>query len=235
MVVQGKELDMLKRKVTDYSTQPWTESEVTEFVGRSLFIQKETVRVMSDVWDDCFFLTSIDATGKIAKYGIDESKPETWQIDATEEVYSDYSKDQFEVAKQFLTREATDSSLNPAVKGRVVKVTSGRTGKGTVGKVVVVMMGNYGMGYRSVPMQKLGIATSPRMVDKVMPNGKVFQNYADMIWVWAKNCEVEKPQEIDLAMIDAKAREKAYTEVQALREQTKYANDYNARFVRRAA
>ena len=202
---------MLVRKVHDYSTSPYTVSEETVFVGRSVFVKPETVQVMSDIWEEHMRLTSIDENGNLVAYsvagwyGCTESDKVEYAVDATPQAFADYRKRQYELAYARFLADAESEVSNPAVKGRVVKVVRGRTGKGIVGKVVVVMMGNYGMGYRSAQLPKLGIATSPRMVEKVMPNGKVFMNHADMVWVWAKNCEVETVAEVDTATIKDRA------------------------------
>jgi hypothetical protein len=83
------------------------------------------------------------------------------------------------------------------------------------------------MGYHSVVKPKLGIATSARMIEKVMPNGKVFQNHADMVWVWAHNCVVENPKTADLAQCREMAQQFARGQVKALRQTQ--ANQYQYR------
>jgi hypothetical protein len=224
---------MLVRKVHDYSTHPYTVSEETVHVGRSVYARSETVQVMSDVWEDHMRLTSIDADGNLTVhsvanwYGMRDGEALEYAVDATPQAFADYRKRQYELAYARFLAEAESEVSNPAVKGRVVKVVRGRTGKGIVGKVVVVMMGNYGMGYRSVQLPKLGIATSPRMVEKVMPNGKVFMNHADMVWVWARNCEVETVAEVDTATIKDRAD---WYAASALASLQKTAQDANERY-----
>lgn len=212
---------MLRRKViTDYTTNEKT--VVTEFVGCSVYAQEETVQVMSDIWETHLVLTSIDGEGILRKnsvagwYGMkDEDRPE-WKIDATDEAFARYRKKQHDTMYEKLVQDRQQNAQDPAVKGRVVKVVHGRSGKGTVGKVVVVLDRPYRMGYRSVMSKKLGIATSPRKTLVQGKYGKTFENYADMIWVWAQNCEVEKPESVDLDRCKREASEYAKNMTAAL-------------------
>jgi len=218
---------MLNRKVTKWSNETCKYEDmgrVTEHVGRSLYVASEVVQVMSDIWEDHMFLYSVRDDGSLARdcIGYYDQKPEDrpeWTIDADATAFELYrakmEADQYEK----LVYNTNADYANPAFKGRVVKVVRGRnTPKGTVGKVVVIIERPYGMGYRSVMRPKLGIATSAKMVDKVMPNGKVFKNHADMIWVWAHNCEVENPQTADLAECRRMAQSFAKGAVDALRK-----------------
>jgi hypothetical protein len=81
------------------------------------------------------------------------------------------------------------------------------------------------MGYRSAMMHKLGIATSPRKVMVAGKYGKTFENYADMIWVWAKNCEVEKPEPVDMNLVESEATKFAAAAERALRKEAQDANE----------
>jgi hypothetical protein len=185
---------MLNRKLSEWSNTECRyvdKGRVTEHVGRSLYVANETVQVMSDIWEESTFLYSIRDDGSLARDCVgyydmkDEDRP-VYEIDADETAFELYRAAQESRQYETLVHNTNSDLANPAVKGRVVKVVRGRnTPIGKVGKVVVVIERPYGMGYRSSMRMKLGIATSPRMVDKVMPNGKVFQNHADMIWVWA--------------------------------------------------
>ena len=211
---------MLKRTVTDYTTNE--KSVVTEFVGSSVYAQNETEQVMSDVWETHLVLTSIDAEGNLREnsvagwYGMrDEDRPE-WTIDANTEAFERYRKKQHDSYYERLVQLAQYNAQDPAIKGRVIKVVCGRTSKGAVGKVVVVLDRPYRMGYRSVMSKKLGIATSPRKTVVQGKYGKTFENYADMIWVWAQNCEVETPQPVDLVRCEHEASEYAEHEVASL-------------------
>ena len=219
---------MLNRKVTKWSDAECKyidKGRETLHVGRSLYVQTETVRVMSDVWEDGLFLYSVRDDGTLARDSVEyyyENPTEDrtiYEIDATPEAFELYRAAQEERQFETLVHNTNADYANPAVKGRVVEVVRGRnTPKGKVGKVVVVIMRPYGMGYHSSLRPKLGIATSARMVDKVMDNGKVFKNHADMIWVWAHNCEVENPQTADLAECRRMAQDFAKRQVDGLRK-----------------
>lgn len=228
---------MLNRKVTEWSSAECKyvdKGRVTEHVGRSLYVASETVRVMSDVWEDGLFMYSVRDDGTLARDSIEfytdkpEDKP-VWEIDADETAFELYRAKQEADRYETLVANTKAELANPAVKGRVVKVTKGRnTPKGVVGKVVVIIERPYGMGYHSSMRKKLGIATSPKMVEKVMPNGKVFMNHADMVWVWAHNCEVEKPQEADLGLCRKMAVDYANGAVNTLRKRQEEAYKYHA-------
>jgi hypothetical protein len=241
IVIQGKEIDMLVRKVHDYSTHPYTVSEETVHVGRSVYTRSETVQVMSDVWEDHMRLTSITPEGDLSVhtvanwYGMRDGEQLEYAIDATPQAFADYRKRQYELAYARFLSEAEAQVSDPAVKGRVVKVVRGRTGKGIVGKVVVVMTGNYSMGYRSTQALKLGIATSPVMIEKVMPNGKVFMNHRDILWVWAKNCEVETVAEVDTATVKDRADWYAASALASLQKTAQDANERYSNQNRKAA
>ena len=227
---------MLNRKVIVWSKEECKHVETgreTLHVGRSLYVANETVQIMSDVWDTETFLYSIRDDGTLSRdcvqYCESNAEQPTYEIDATPEAFELHRA--YCEARQYETLVANTNAeyANPAHKGRVVKVTKGRnTPKGLVGKVVVIIERPYGMGYRSVMRKKLGIATSAKMVDKVMPNGKVFQNHAEMVWVWAHNCEVEKPQTADLALCRKMAQDFAENAVKGLRKIQADRFQYNA-------
>ena len=216
---------MLNRKIIKWSNETHRYECVgreTLHVGRSLYVASEVVQVMSDVWEDHMFLYSVRDDGGLDRDCVGyydqnaEDRPE-WTIDANAEAFELYRARQEADKYESLVYNTNADYANPAVKGRVVKVVKGRnTPIGKVGKVVVVIERPYGMGYRSVMRQKLGIATSAKMVEKVMPNGKVFMNHADMIWVWAHNCEVEKPETADLAQCRQMAKDYANSQLAAL-------------------
>lgn len=211
---------MLIRNKNDYSTNPYTVFKETVHVGRSVFCKPETVQVMSDVWEEHMCLTSINLDGSltvdyVARCGMHDDGALEYVIDATPQALADYAL--YEYNRNFKCRldEAEIEANNPAIKGRVVQVMRGRTGKGLVGRVVAVILGNYDMGWRSTQMCKLGIALSPEKVT-VIKNGKTFENYKNMIWVWAKNCRVETPEPVNTAVIKELARDFAMKRLTAL-------------------
>lgn len=227
---------MLTRKVSEWSTAECKyidKGMETVHVGRSLYVANETVQIMSDVWDTETFLYSIRDDGTLSRdcvhYCEGHAEQPTYEIDATEEAFELYRAAQEARQYETLVHNTESEYANPAHKGRVVKVVRGRNAPvGKIGKVVVVIERPYGMGYRSVMKQKLGIATSAKTVEKVMPNGKVFQNHADMVWVWAHNCEVESPKTADLALCRQMAQDHAKTQVNWLRKRQEEAYKYHA-------
>ena len=72
------------------------------------------------------------------------------------------------------------------------------------------------MGYRSSLECKLGIATSEVMVDKRVGN-KVYKNYRDIVWAWARNCELTAVPSIDEAAIRNHAVLSAASKIAGLR------------------
>ena len=208
---------MLKSKF--YNTESRSYEPATRYVGRSIFARNQTVKVMSDIWEEHLVLHSVEEDGRIVENsvaGYTGDKPE-WEVDGTEEAFEDYRAHREEFHFNTLSQDATDEAVKPSVKDRIVKVVKGRKAKGTVGKVVVVMDAYYGMGYRGYETKKLGIATSPRMI-KVVKNGREYNNYADMEWVWAMNCEVETPEAIDTDAIRIEAQKRAQANLDQLRE-----------------
>lgn len=231
---------MLTRKVTEWSSEQCKYVDkgfVTEHVGRSLYVARETVQIMSDVWEDHTFLYSVRDDGTLSRdcIGYYDQKPEDrpqWTIDADATAFELYRARQETLQYTTLVQKTNEDYANPASKGRVVKVVRGRNAPvGKVGKVVVIMERPYGMGYRSVMRKKLGIALSAKTVDKVMPNGKVFKNYADMIWVWAHNCETENPETANLAECRKMARDFANGAVTALRKHQEEAAKWHKEFM----
>lgn len=177
----------------------------TYFIGRSLYMDSE-LTPYSDDYDQYLvkFVMSVNSAGKLEKTYITDT--DEYVLDADEKVFEEYRQSCYKTAYDKIVETHDNKEKDPSVKDRVVIVKRGKTAVGTVGKVVVVIQKPYGMGYRSSMENKLGIATSPIMVDKVMPNGKVFQNHRDMVWVWARNCESENPVPPNLDEVDLYAK-----------------------------
>lgn len=214
---------MLKYTRTNWKTNE--QVETTEFVGTSLFVCPKVVQVMSDIWETQMVLTSVTPKGLLNEHSVsyEGMRPEhapVYELDATEEAFELYRQRFTEDYYAQLVMRAEQDVANPAVKGRVVKVVKGRKAVGTLGKVVVIIERPYGMGYRSSMEYKLGIATSPRMVEVQGKYGKTFQNHADMEWAWARNCEVETVAEIDYAPLRKLAEQMGDEAVAKLRAHT---------------
>jgi hypothetical protein len=63
---------------------------------------------------------------------------------------------------------------------------------------------------------KVGIATSDEKVQVAASNGRVYENYKDVTWAWAMNCELVEVPEIDLQSAKERARDKAKYEYQRI-------------------
>lgn len=177
-------------KPADFTTTPYTpsvEGIVEMFTGSVVYTSTKTYQVMSDIWE----------TGRYAVvWNFETMRVETvdWvesttTVDAPPEVmnmakeYEVYQKARNMIREQKISFEREAERIQ---KGDTVTVTQGRVGKGTTGKVVVVMNAFYNRGWRSSEELKLGIATSDDRVE-VVRNGRIYNNYKDMEWVWARN------------------------------------------------
>ena len=180
-------------------------------VGCVFRIYCQDTKIWSDEW----------GTGKYAQYW-DENKQsimhhllgvyglasddsfDTADVDITPENLAKVEQFHYNNTIRELLNEQRKSAQE-IVRGSQVEVYAGRTGKGTVGEVVVMIERPYGMGYHSSMEIKLGIATSNEMID-VEVNGKTYKNHKDMVWVWARNCKRLDVTEPDMAVIERLAR-----------------------------
>ncbi len=167
----------------------------------------QSYRIMSDVWGTADFALVWDeatASPKQVLVNVYDMNPESWHpvqitVDATDEIREKYN--QWKINLEFQRRvRIAESEVLRIEKGCIVKVVSGKIGKGTIGKVVVQMQASYGMGYRASVENKLGVATSDVTFKKALPNGRVVDAHRDMVWVWQRNCE-----RVDVAQIDKDA------------------------------
>lgn len=179
----------------------WSEDIVTDGVGATLRVYRESVQVMSDVWEMATVADYWDpAEGKVRKaYWVIEGS-----VDATPDVIAEVKKYCYSRAFDKVYFQARDEA-ETVKKGSTVKVTSGRSGKGLVGTVVVEILRPYKMGWRSVMLPKLGIATSDVKVKVAASNGKVYENYRDITWVWRRNCELVNVPEINIQEVKERA------------------------------
>lgn len=185
----------------------------TYAVGCTLRVWTGTVQVMSDIWESALFAEYWDeATQSV--------KTDNWldkaNVDATPEVVAKaeawvYAR-KYEQALNQRKAEA-EREARRIVRDARVRVVSGRTAKGLEGPVAVVIQRSYGMGYRFSMEDKLAIAKSEVKVKVPGRNGKVYENYRDIEWVWARNCERIDVPEIDLESVKEAARNEAAYEV----------------------
>lgn len=192
------------RSTYDYATGKYVTETLTEGVGVTLRVYRDTVRVMSDEWTECIAAEYWnEEKGRV--YSVPFVKDA--KVDATPEVMAKVREYFYKSNLEEVTADA-EKEVRRITKGSKVKVTSGRTGKGTEGIVAVIIERPYGMGYRSSLEKKIAIPTSDVMIDVPARNGKVYKNYRDVVWVWARNCELVEVPAIDLESVKECAEEK---------------------------
>ena len=197
---------------------------IKEFAhGCVIKVGSKSAQIMSDVWDTEYYAEYWDEKSQSVKFAYLYLACESrgWErhshaeVDATDEVWA--KVEEFYFKRQFETlKSQAETDARRIVKDSLVKVTGGRHNKGAEGKVVVVMEKYYGMGYRGSLENKLGIATSDVMIDKVV-RGKVYKNYRDVVWAWARNCELTVVPEIDIKKVTETARSRAQYTVNQMR------------------
>jgi hypothetical protein len=181
----------------DYTTGQRVESRETLGVGTTLFSAMETVQVMSDIWESQLCVTYWDAeAGAPKSMYVTEGVPNVI-VDYTPEVLKAYIAQQAKLQyTNVLERleSAARKDFQKVVPGATVKVTGGKQKPGvTVGKeykVFHVMERSYGMGYRASMRPIAGIALDEEMHDVVGKNGRTYQSYKNVAWVWCHNMEV---------------------------------------------
>lgn len=212
--------EQFTRNETSYEYVPL----IKEFAhGCVIKVGSRSAQIMSDVWDSEIYAEYWDEKSQSIKHAFlyyayesrEWERKSNAEVDATPEVWAQVEEFLFKQAYQELERNAL-SDAKRIGKGSQVKVTGGRFNKGAEGKVIVVMEKYYGMGYRGTLENKLGIATSDVMVDKVV-RGKVYKNHKDMVWAWARNCELTVVPDIDTGKITEYARSRAKYAVDQMR------------------
>lgn len=183
-------------------TRKYDRSVKTVAVGCTLKSWNGSVRVMMDEWASATFASYWDETDQTIKT---MSEVDKVVVDATPEVMAK--------VKDFYYKQAYAEAMSMAeadarsiVKGSVVKVARGRASKGVQGKVVVSIDRPYKMGWQSVMAQKVGIATSDVMIKVPAANGRVYDNYRDMVWAWARNVDLVEVPAIDMKEVEERAR-----------------------------
>lgn len=186
-------------------TQKFDRFVETRGIGTTLRTWRGTVQVMSDIWEETTFATYWDEASMSLRT---DSEVKNVTLDATDEIlqkaYEFIYMKRLDYARLDAEEEAKKVRL-----GSMVEVIGGRKDKGTRGKVVVEIMRPYGMGYRSFMAKKVAIATSDVTVKVTARNGKVYENYRDVVWVWARNIVLTETPEIDLEKVQESARDLA--------------------------
>jgi len=189
-----------------------TIKEVAE--GCVLFTGSRSIRIWFDEWGTeeyaCYW---DDESNTVKTVGLSCSQSDEWYrksyatIDASEEIWKKVETYYTAIYFQEYYEKALKESKQ-IIKDSIVKVAAGRQNKGVEGKVVAIIQRQYNMGYSSNIENKLGIATSDVMIDKEV-NGKVYKNHRDVVWVWARNCEVTQPPPVDTKLLEEYAKENA--------------------------
>ena len=193
-------------RIVDYKTM--AKETVIVGVGTTPFTQSKCEQIMSDVWEYITRAHYWDSeTRRLESVCLNENTE--FVIDGNfDAIKEDFLAATYERSLPYHLAKAKNEALNPAVKGLTVKVTRGKTSKGVQGKVVVVIERPYSMGWKTSLENKLGIALDDEMTTYTAKNGKQYPTHKNIVWVWARNCEVVNP-EIDteraksLAMGDA--------------------------------
>ena len=203
---------MITAKRHNYVTK--TDEVKTFGVGTTLYRTMESVQVMSDIWD-YLPVAYYEDNGKINRMFIEPEDVVTIDADIDAVCARVFAHEKEKAANE-IRRAAEIEAERVDVKDRVIQVVAGRNSKGSVGKVVFVKEMMYAMGYRARPEPKLCVALDDTMVQVRAANGKIYNNYANVIWVWARNCEVVKPL-VNLYGIDTVSSEKAESAVGSLK------------------
>lgn len=187
--------------------------KVTETVGvgTTLYTQANSERVMSDVWE---WITSVyywdSACGSVRSMWLGDSTEYT--IDCEFATIADEVRRAFYLRNLKCHTERAERASKVPDKGRTVKVVRGKTAKGIEGKVVVAIERPYQMGWRTNLELKLGVALDNEMTTYVAKNGKTYPTHKNIVWVWARNCEVVNP-EIDVTEVERRAASDTEREV----------------------
>lgn len=171
-----------------------TETITDAFKGAVIKAYSDYVQVMSDIWENMEHVVVWDeAQGKAQTF----MNPAAYEVDATPEVTAKYlawlGKVKFDAEYELQVRAKTQEALKP-VKGDKVKVVSGRNKAPSVTEyypIVISIERPYKVGWKSVMKRKFALALSDKMGPKIGANGKTYQSYLDLLWVWEHNVELQ--------------------------------------------
>lgn len=211
-----------------YDERDWVDGVCTvtpkeHAVGRVLFICSESIK-MSDYWEYAQAAHYVNDDGRetysiIGGYG---DYAVTATVDATEEAYVAFYNKRVETLILHNT-ERSEIAGAKIRKGDLVRITKGRTGKGQVGLVFWEGESSYRTGWKTVDETKYGIALSDRKVE-VEKNGRKFMSYADVVFVYDRNCEKAEPVPVDHDHIRKISEDQARKETNELRARADHLN-----------
>ena len=185
---------------------------VNQYPGAVLSWSRECVQVMSDIWENQIHVVVWDEAAQAPKTIVD---PTSKVVDATDEVIKKYiawrSKVVFESRYEMLLAQAQSEAAKVKI-GSTVKVLSGRKRVGEGPFVVFHLMEKmYQMGYKSQPAMMAGVALDDKKSMKPGKNGKMYNSYDNVDWIWVRNLEVTNRDELEKPLIeDAKERAKTF-------------------------
>lgn len=175
--------------ITDYNTG--ARKTVVLGVGTTLFVRNESVQVMSDIWEYMNIAYYWDGE-RVCQQILGEGFECTVDADF-DAILPQIEAVQLKRATEARNIKAEAEAARPDVKGRTVRVTRGKNAQGTEGVVVVVKEMYYGMGYRASLENKIAIALDDEMTTFTAKNGKQYPCHKNVVWVWARNCDVVNP------------------------------------------
>ncbi len=171
-----------------------SETITDAFKGAVIKAYSDYVQVMSDIWENMEHVVVWDeAQGKAVTF----MNPAAYEVDATFEVITKYltwlGKVKFDAEYEFQVAAKTREALKP-VKGDKVKVVRGRTAAPSVTEyypIVVSIERPYKFGWKSVMKRKFALALSDKKGPVIGSNGKTYDSYLDLLWVWEHNVELQ--------------------------------------------
>lgn len=199
---------MFIKTETQYVDGKTVKETKTLGVGTTLAVGNETVQVMSDIWE----------TAQYAEYWDEEEEAvrrSLWidrgVVDATPEVLAKV-KEYFYKRNYVMAQNDALNRANKIVKESVVRVTRGKRDVGLEGPVVAIIERPYRAGYRVTMENMLGIPRDDEKIE-VQVGRRTYQNYKNMSWVWARNCELAVIPPIDVDGVAMLARGKTQSDM----------------------
>jgi hypothetical protein len=182
-----------------------------KYEGATIRAWQDTVQVMSDIWE---LMLHVEVWDEAEQRAIVLMEPAAYVVDATPEVLAKYltwyGERKFEYYQGLFARQAVAEALRPQ-KGDKVRVVRGKV-KAPDPKafypIVVSIEAPYNTGWKSVIKRKFAIALSDKKEPRTAKNGKVYDSYVDLLWVWEQNVELETA-DARRAEAEAKAAERA--------------------------
>lgn len=197
-------------KTTWGDGKPVTERQV-KYEGATIRAWQDTVQVMSDIWE---LMLHVEVWDEAEQRSIVLMEPAAYVVDATPEVLAKYltwyGERKFEYYQGLFERQAVTEALRP-VKGDKVRVVRGKVktpDPKAFYPIVVSMDAPYNAGWKSVIKRKFTIALSDKKAPRTGKNGKVYDSYVDLLWVWEQNVELETA-DARRTEAEAKATERA--------------------------